>query len=154
MSLPTQVIDRLFSRMSATYGAAWDRGMGQAPITDVKSAWAHELQGFARHLEAIAWGLENLPEKCPNVIEFRNLCRRAPLPELPRLPEPPADPERLKAELEKLGKFREPVAPTGPIDIDWARRIAAKAESGARVAPLPLRMAREVLAKHERRSAA
>ncbi len=26
----------------------------------------------------VAWALENLPERCPNVIEFRNLCRQAP----------------------------------------------------------------------------
>jgi hypothetical protein len=154
VSLPTQVVDRLFTRLAATYGSAWDRSMGQAPIGDVKSAWAYELQGFARNLDALAWGLENLPEKCPNVIEFRNLCRKAPEPELPKLPEPPANPERLKAELAKLGKLREAPASRGPVDISWAQRIVARADGGQRVAPLPLRMAREVLAKHERRAAA
>lgn len=152
MSLPTQVIDRLFTRLSATYGATWDRAMGQAPIGDVKTAWAHELQGFGRNLEALAWGLENLPEKCPNVIEFRNLCRRAPEPETPRLPEAPLDPERLKAELAKLGKLRDPVAAKGSVNVEWAERIAARADAGQKVPPLPLRMAREVLARRAARA--
>jgi hypothetical protein len=150
VSLPTQAIDRLFQRLAATYGASWDRSLGQAPTADAKSAWAHELQGFAGRLDCLAWALENLPEKCPNVIEFRNLCRRAPEPQMPRLPEPAADPERVKRELAKLGHLREPVA-SRP-DTDWARRIVARAEAGAKVAPLPLRMAREVVDRVKRRS--
>jgi hypothetical protein len=135
MSLPVQAIDRLFQRMSATYGAAWDRSMGQTPISDFKSAWAHELSGFAERLHAIAFALENLPEKCPNVIEFRNICRRAPEPEKPRIEAPPADPERIKTELAKL----EPILKKAERDnaddrLAWARRIVSKRQQGLRVA--------------------
>lgn len=145
MSLPTAVIDRLFQRLSATYGASWTRGMGDAPISDVKSAWGHELQGFARNLDALAWALENLPERSPNVIEFRNLARRAPVAETPRLPEPPADPERIKAELAKLGPALR--APVQRSNLDWARRIVARHDGGEKLAPLVLSMAREALAR-------
>jgi hypothetical protein len=146
ISLPVKAIDRLFERLSATYGAAWTRQLADAPINDVKSAWAHELAGFAGHLEALAWGLENLPERCPNVIEFRNLCRRAPEKEVPRLPEPKANPERLKAELAKLGESRKAIAQkSGRDHKEWARAIIANHESGGHVNAVSLRFAREAL---------
>lgn len=146
MTMPAKVIDRLFQRLLATYGAAWTRMYADAPVNDVKSAWAHELSGFSRHLEAIAWALENLPERCPNVIEFKALCRKAPAPELPRLPEPKPDPQRLAAELSKLGQLRASVADADrPAAKDWARRIIAIHQSGCRVNPTTLRFAAEAI---------
>lgn len=150
MSLSTQVIDRLFSRMAATYGAAWDRSLGQAPINDVKSAWGHELQGFAGQLEAIAWALENLPEAVPNVIQFRNLCRRAPAPDVPRLPEPVANPERMREEIAKLGPVRQQLSTGGRPNTEWAHRIVGRAKSGERISPTVLRMAQDVVNRGQR----
>ena len=148
MTLPIKAIDRLFERLSATYGAAWTRQWVDVPINDVKSAWAHELTGFAGHLESVAWALENLPERCPNVIEFRNLCRRAPMPDVPRLPEPKADPERLKAELAKLGKLRAKTVATTVDHKAWARRIVGRFDGGDKVNHTTLRFAREALRMH------
>ena len=146
MSLPIKAIDRLFERLGATYGAAWTRQWADIPITDAKSAWAHELAGFSGQLEALAWGLENLPEKCPNVIEFRNLCRRAPAPELPKLSEPKADPERVRRELSKLGKIKEQALSIKTHDgKEWARRLISRASAGDGVKPISLRFAREAL---------
>lgn len=146
MTIPAKAIDRLFQRMGATYGAAWTRQWADVPINDVKSAWAHELSGFAGRLEAIAWALENLPEKCPNVIEFKNHCRRAPMPEMPKLPEPKADPERVKAELAKLKVMVNKSAATSTADHKaWAKRIIARHEAGDRLNPTTLRFAREAL---------
>jgi hypothetical protein len=146
MTLPTKAVDRLFERLSATYGAAWDRSIGTAPISDAKTAWAHELAGFAGHLDSLAWALENLPERCPNVIEFRNLARRAPAPELPRLPEPKADPERMRRELSKLGQIKQQVLSIKTLDgKEWARRIIARHDGGENVRPICLRFAREAL---------
>jgi hypothetical protein len=148
MSIPTNVIDRIFQRMAATYGAAWDRHLGLAPISDAKSAWAHELQGFGGNIEAIAWALENLPETAPNVIQFRNLARRAPQPETPRLPEPTPDPRRVSEELAKLGGLRDEIA-AAPLraNVEWAHRIVGRANDGARVAPLVLKIAQDALAR-------
>jgi hypothetical protein len=147
MTLPVKAIDRLFERLSATYGEQWNRQWANVPIVDVKTVWAHELAGFAGQLEALAWGLENLPERCPNVIEFRNLCRRAPAPELPRLPEPKANPERLKQELSKLKDIRAEVFAAQTIDHKaWAKRIIARHEAGENVKPVNLRFAKEALA--------
>ena len=150
MSLPTNVIDRLFQRLAATYGASWDRSMGSAPVGDVKTAWAHELQGFGHRLDALAWALENLPERCPNVIEFRNLARKAPEPETPRLPEPPADPARLRAELAKLQPIIDAARNAVTTDrLAWARRIVCRADAGVRVAPATLKIARDALVGKE-----
>jgi len=147
MSLPSVAVNRLFERLSATYGrdflARFD-GMDQASL---KALWAHEMAGFADKLSMIAWALENLPERAPNVIEFRNLARRAPAPEAPRLPEPKADPERVAAELAKLGPtIAAARTPTEPVDHKaWAKRIVARHEAGERLTPTTLRFAKQGL---------
>jgi hypothetical protein len=112
------------------------------PESDVKTAWAHELSGFENNLHALAWALENLPERCPNVIEFRNLARRAPEAEKPRLPEPKADPARLKAELAKLSDIKAQVK-NAPIDPKgWAKAILKRHKEGAKINITTLSMAR------------
>lgn len=151
MSLPCAVIDRLFKRLAATYGAAWDRALGAAPVADVKTAWGHELAGFGgdEGLQAIAWALAHLPERCPNAIEFRNLCRQAPAPDRPALAPPPAkaDPDRVRAEFARLADLRERLGqPVGGERLDWARRILARRDSGAKVSPTVAGMAADALA--------
>ena len=146
MSLHPQAIDRLFMRLGATYGAQWDRSLGETPLSDIKAMWAHELSVFGHSLHRIAWALENLPPRCPNVIEFKNICRQAPAPEVERLPEPKADPARLQAELSKLGEIRAQVTKTERVDHKaWARRILARVQAGEKVRPITLRFAKEAL---------
>lgn len=147
MSLPLQAVDRLFARLTATYGRAFLAGYDGIEPAAVKTAWAYELAGFGNNLQALAWALENLPERAPNVIEFRNIARKAPTPEAPRLPEPPANPERVRAELAKLGNIREQTRRTG-VDASWAHRILAAHAAGARKTPTVLAMAREVAARY------
>lgn len=151
MSLSNQAIDRLFNRLGATYGAQWDKSLGNAPLNDVKTVWAHELSGYASEtgLKSVAWALENLPERVPNAIQFRNLCRLAPATEAPRLAEPKADPQRLAAELAKLGDMRAKVASESRVDHKaWAKRIIARHDAGDRINPTTLRFAREALRSH------
>lgn len=151
MSLQTKAVDRLFERMAATYGAAWVRQWADVPPSDVKTAWAHELSGYASEtgLKAVAWALENLPDRVPNAIQFRNLCRLAPATEAPRLPEPKADPQRLAAELAKLGNIRAKVVSESRVDHKaWAKRIIARHDAGDRINPTTLRFAREALRSH------
>lgn len=146
MSLHIKAIDRLFERMAASYGAQWTRQWQDVPMVDVKTAWANELDVFSASLHRVAWALENLPPKCPNVIEFKNLCRQAPAPEVPRLPEPKADPERVRAEISKLGELRAKVATGSAVDGKaWARAIMTRYHACERVNPTTLRFAREAL---------
>lgn len=148
MSLPTKAIDRLFERLAATYGSSWTRQWADVPMSDAKSAWAHELGGYANRLEALAWALENLPERCPNVIEFRNICRRAPAPEAPALPQPKTDPARLRAELAKLGELRTKTVANPQHHKQWAHRIIARSEAGDKLAPAVLKCAQDALRMH------
>lgn len=150
MSLPTKAIDRLFDRLAATYTTAWVRQFEAVPMSEVKTAWAHELSVFGGRLEALAWALDNLPPRCPNVIEFKQLCRQAPLPPEKQLPAPKADPERVASELSKLRYVLKAAAPAEhAIDPKgWAKAILAREAAGERLNPTTLRFAKEALRVH------
>jgi hypothetical protein len=139
-------IDRIFRRLHGVYLAQWDRMIGGAPMGDVKTTWEHELSGFLQNREAmmaIAWALENLPERCPNVIEFKNLCRMAPALDVPRLDEPKADPERVRAQLEKLAPLREKIISVQAKDCrEWDRVIMANPKGRT---PTVIQMAKNAL---------
>lgn len=128
-----KAIDRLFDRLAATYGAAWDRSLGATPVLDAKALWAHELQAFAERLEAVVWALDKLPEHPPNVIQFRNLCRQAPAALALPLPQAKADPARVAAELAKLGTLRATVTAQAGDMKAWARRLRAREVAGDRL---------------------
>ena len=126
-------VDRLFDRLAATYGAAWVRSLGAAPIGEIKSVWDYQLSGFfqnRRAMMAVAWALDNLPDRPPNAVEFKNLCRHAPAIEQPALPAPPADPARVAAELAKMAPLRVPAAPAACDSKSWARRIIERVRGG------------------------
>lgn len=142
MSLPIKAVDRIFHRLAATYGSEFMRRYEGVDEADMKTVWAHELAGYAGDLQSIAWALENLPERCPNVIEFRNICRKSPRVEVPRI-EAPAKPERVKAELAKLADPKPKAA--GYDGKGWARAILDNYAAGMVVRPLTLRFAREAL---------
>ena len=102
MPLPASWVDHLFGRLSVRYGAAFLR---QWPDTDpavVKADRADILEGFDG--PSLSYGMRYLPVTPPNALQFRDICRRAPPPEVKRLPEPdvPADPERVRSIIAKL----------------------------------------------------
>jgi len=140
----TQPIDRLFERLSMTYGIAWDNSIGTAPLNEIKSFWMNQLAGFMQSKEsmmAISWALNHLPERPPNLVQFKNLCYQAPAVEKPQLPSPPADPERVKQELAKLAGMNTPKQDPK----DWARKILGDYAAGVKKSPTVLKMAREAL---------
>lgn len=148
-SLSVEAVDRLFKRLAATYGAAWDRSMGTAPLADVKTVWGHALAGFAgEKMHCIAWALEHLPERCPNVLEFRNLCRQAPLPEQERLPAPKADPAKAQQVLAKVRAVGAGVQAADPKA--WAHRIMGRVDAGDKtVSPYARKCAEMALGKRK-----
>ena len=145
MSLPLPAIDRLFDRLALSYGSAWLRQWDGLDANLVKSMWAHDLSGYANNLKAIAWALEKLPERCPNLVQFKNICRQAPEAVKPLLPEPKADPERLKAELARLTPLASAVKAQRVDGRDWARRILERHKAGEKLNPTTLAMARNAL---------
>lgn len=143
MSLSIKAVDRLFTRLLATYGSDFTARYKGIPEGDIKAVWAHELSWYENNMQALAWALENLPERAPNVIEFRNLARKAPAPEVPRLPEPIADKARVDAELAKL----RPIIAQQPAfsHKEWAYRFINRAKAGDRVRDLYLKWAHEAV---------
>ena len=92
--------------------------------------------------------MENLPERCPNVIAFRNICRVAPVADVPSLPEPKADPERMRAELAKLAPLRSATATANIAASDgkaWAKRLIARHAAGDAVSNYGIKIALQVV---------
>lgn len=103
----TSAVDYVFSALAATYGSAWDRALGSAPIADVKTVWCDALSDFMHSDDAkraIVWGLKNLPDTVPNARQFRTLCRQAPAKAQVMLPSPKADPVIVKKVVEGIKK--------------------------------------------------
>lgn len=147
MSLPLAWVERIFEKLIVTYGSTFLARWKDVDIGMVKTDWCHELSSYERAPHAIAFALANLPERPPSVIEFKSLCRQAPTPETPMLPLPPANPERMKAELEKLAPLRHasPDASSLGHRGEWAYRILARHKGGEQMSPAALQMAREGL---------
>lgn len=145
MSLPTPWIDRIFDKLTLTYGQAFLRRWADIDINAVKSDWAHELAGFAQHPRAIAFALENLPvDQPPTVLQFKAMARRAPAEVLPRIEAPKADPERVARELEKLTTLRAEKPET--VDrLGWAKSIVQRRKAGERIALGTYRIAADAL---------
>ena len=140
----TQPIDRLFERLSMTYGISWDNSIGTAPLNEIKTFWMNQLSGFMQSKEsmmAISWALNHLPERPPNLVQFKNLCYQAPAVERPQLPSPPADPERVKQELAKLAGMNNPKQDPK----EWARKILGDYAAGVKKSPTVVQMARDAL---------
>lgn len=137
--LMTRAVNRLFKRLAATYGAEWDRSLGQTPIEDAKAAWVHELAPFRGSLHRVSWALENMPERCPNPVVFKNLCRQAPAPGVPQLPEPSADPVRMAQEVAKLDHLKSTRTAHVSGLRDWAHRMRHRHTAGEALNPNQIR---------------
>ena len=133
--LPRDWVERIWSEMRATYGAAFDR-QWECPASltkpediegfygDIKAHWAKVLAGFSSNPKALRFALDNLPPHPPNLVEFRALCIRRPEPQQPQLPAPKADPE-------KVAKLVAGVKVPGVDPKAWAYRLRDKEAAGA-----------------------
>ena len=100
MSLPFPWIDQIFTKLSLAYGRDFTGRWEGLDMLDVKSDWAHELDGFEKNPQAIKYALQNLPaSKPPTVFEFRAIALRAPETPLQQLEAPLANPEVVRAAL-------------------------------------------------------
>ena len=54
-----KAVEYIFAQCSATYGAAWDRSLGQAPIADIKTAWLSAVEPFSNSFEASDSAIKN-----------------------------------------------------------------------------------------------
>lgn len=139
MSLSLKAIDRIFERMTMTYGRDFSARWEGVDQNAVKSSWAHELAQFDGRLEMVGWALENLPERPPNVIQFKAICWQAPKPKELALPAPTKiDPEIVRQVAEGLK-----AKPFEKVDNKaWAHRILENPKGRT---PTVLKMARDAL---------
>jgi len=126
-------IDRLFERLQMTYGAEFLNKWANLNAGEVKSHWAHELASFSDNLNAIGWALQNLPDRCPNLIEFKSLVKHAPKPTTMALEAPKAPVEvvdRVMAEIASKA-FKLPRDEKGQIDHKrWAKKLLQRHKKG------------------------
>lgn len=137
------VIGRLFERMGALYGAAWDRSIGMTPIADVKTVWGEYLAGF--DVDDVSYALDKLSEKCPNVFAFRDLCRAAPKKQMLKLERPQADPLKVSEEIAKQVKVKEAMQQHRYNPKEWAPKIVYRHENGEKISPTVLKMAKDTI---------
>jgi hypothetical protein len=98
-----KIIDALFDKMFMVYGSEWAKKWDGRPIQETKGAWAAELSGFK--VEQIKHALDNLPERPPNLIQFKALCQHAPVYlEVNRLTYRPQVPQDKRAKLLEMLK--------------------------------------------------
>lgn len=136
MSLPTAAIDRLFARLAISYGTEFTNKWGTLSSIEVKSHWAHELNHFADNLHAIGWALQNLPDRCPNLIEFKSLCKQAPRLTRTALDAPKAPVEVVDRVLAEIAAkaLKLPKDENGNIDHKrWAKKLKRRHESGEKL---------------------
>lgn len=137
MPLPASWVDHLFAKLGVRYGAAFMRQWPDTAPDLVKADWAEVLDNV--RAESISYALKYLPEKPPNAIQFRDICRRAPAPsDLARLqaPVPQADPDRVKAIMARLGA---PDDAHMPMAERCARKILEISETRGGVLSMPQR---------------
>ena len=86
--LPSAWVEKIFARLQGIYGreftGQFSTGMVNgidAGLENAKATWAEELGSFVKWPEAIEYALEHLPERVPNCIKFKDICRNAPRPE-------------------------------------------------------------------------
>lgn len=114
--LPDSWVDRIFFRLLGTYGSQFtmtfskvDENGRDIGMMAAKEVWSLELGGFDGRDKVIAYALDNLPDRCPNAIVFRDLCRNAPsnaLYSVPALPSPEQLPDKEKS-AERLRFLKE-----------------------------------------------
>lgn len=102
MPMPGSWVEHLFAKLTVRYGAAFMRQHDGLDIAIVKGDWAEVLDGVKG--DSLSYALRYLPERPPNAIQMRDICRRAPPPTVAALPAPveKADPGRVAAAMARV----------------------------------------------------
>lgn len=125
MTMPLSWVDRIFDKLTLTYGQQFLGRWRDVDMNAVKSDWLHQLSGFEKSPESIQYALQNLPDAPPTVIQFRALCRSMPRKDVLELPQPKADPEIVRRVMAGLSKQASTVDQKA-----WARAILLDVKGG------------------------
>lgn len=156
-SLPAPWVERIWSVMRASYGAAFDRQWEtpagadpQAHVEQLKAYWARELRGYQQNPGAIGHALEHLPEHPPNLVQFKRLLLSTPVMAPKALPAPKPNPERLAQAMAGLSHapseldLDEEMRRTPPMR-RWAVRLKRRHEAGEKLPVAHVDMYRRAL---------
>lgn len=127
MPMRPEIVELIHTKLLLTYGPGFKALAAGVSPEVVRKHWAAELDGLSA--EQVAWGLRSLPpNECPNVLQFRALCRPperpAKLLRAPRALMPPA----VKVKLEQAK-----AALTGADRFAWAHHLREREEKGERL---------------------
>jgi len=144
-SLPEAWVDRIFDKLSVTYGAAWMRKWEGVDGSAVKADWGHELRGFQQSPHAIKHALEHLPpDEPPTVLQFRGLCIKAPQYVQKQLEDRrPASPESVALANDVKARIGG-----GRAGIEWAHALRERENGGEKLTITVRSMWRDAL-RHE-----
>lgn len=121
MSLPANWVDKIFHKLSVTYGQGFMRQYDGVSPEDVKANWGQELACFQQTPTAIGRGLSLLPvDRAPTVLQFRELCRGSAQSENLALPAPPREPVAPEIVAATKAAFKATLAQTSK---EWAHRL-------------------------------
>lgn len=140
-SLPEAWVDRIFQKLALTYGRTFLNRWEGMDINAVKEDWGHELRGFQQSPDAIKHALEHLPpDKAPTVLEFRDLCLKAPKYAAKALPAPKPDPAVVREVMGAINK------PTSDYDrLGWAKRLLGRVAGGEKLPKAHIDMAKRAI---------
>lgn len=147
MSLPTAWVEKIFGKLTINYGVDFMARYKGLPISDVKTDWSDTLGCFVQRPDAIAYFLENLPDRPPTAQQAKAICLTAPRiePQLAIQAPDPAGKARITEELAKLAHLRE-ANPVQQKDCRaWARKLLAEHAAGFKKTPAVLQMARNAV---------
>lgn len=138
-----EVVSGIFAKLAIRYGAVWLRQWDGVDMAFVQDDWKDELSGFSSNLEPLRYALRNLPERCPNVTQFKALANQCPAPEFKQLPAPVASKAVVAEQIAKQAGLKHSEDWRDPKS--WARRHVANHEAGRWVRPISLQFARQAL---------
>ncbi|HEY8878298.1 MAG TPA: hypothetical protein VIN03_12080 [Roseateles sp.] len=144
MSLPSSWTDRIFAKLTVTYGQRFLGLYSGVDLQAVKDDWGHELRGYAQAPKAIAHALDSLPvDKPPTVLEFRQLCRGAPqYVDTARLPAP-------KPNMAVAAEALKGVNVQAYDPKEWAKSLKDREANGANLTKAQRWMWREALGENK-----
>jgi hypothetical protein len=122
-------VDHVFAVLAATYGAAWTKSLGTAPISMTKTVWAYQLSHFTHSQVSkrrIVWALQNPLDSVPDAVKFRNLCRSAPSAEKEVFALPAPTNSAIVTEI--VSKLKDGAVACGMKD--WAHRLKKRHDAG------------------------
>jgi hypothetical protein len=127
MPLDSRLVDLIHTRLLVRYAAKWINLYQSVDPADVKADWANELEGIPEY--AIRYALENLsPDFPPNAAQFKAICIRRPDPDMPRLPGPRANPQRVA---QAIAQAKAALAKRKPLQ--WAYEMQERESNGERL---------------------